>query len=165
MVSKPVGRVFITDGHWRKTLAATRALGIKGINVTVGESTRLSASSFSRYCKRSVVYPSPLDKRDAFVDFLFKELSRSTYRMILAMEDETLALVSKNLTGLSRLTYVPVVSYEKLRFVQDKGNILRLAESKGIPIPKTWFINDLSELAKLSRSIPFVKRGPVCRPG
>jgi len=39
--------VFITDGHWRKTLAAVRALGGQGIRVTVGESTRLATAAFS----------------------------------------------------------------------------------------------------------------------
>ena len=34
--------VFITDGHWRKSLVATRALGRRGIHVTVGETTRLA---------------------------------------------------------------------------------------------------------------------------
>ncbi len=44
--------VIITDGHWRKSLAAVRALGKKGIKTAVGESTRVATSMFSKYCRR-----------------------------------------------------------------------------------------------------------------
>ena len=43
-------RVFVTDGFWRKTLAAVRALGRAGVRVTVGESTYLAPAFFSRCC-------------------------------------------------------------------------------------------------------------------
>jgi hypothetical protein len=53
-------RVFVTDGYWRKTVAAVRALGRMGLRVTVGESTYLAPALFSRYCHRRVLTPSPV---------------------------------------------------------------------------------------------------------
>jgi len=91
-------KIFITDGHWRKTLAAVRALGEKGISVSVGESTRLATACFSKYCGRTVVYPSPLQSPSKFISFIKKELSRHTYQMLLPMEDETLGLIAKHHT-------------------------------------------------------------------
>jgi predicted ATP-grasp superfamily ATP-dependent carboligase len=150
-----IPEVFITDGHWRKALAAVRALGRKNIRVTVGESTRLATAAFSRYCHRAVVYPSPLHRPSNFVDFLRQELSCHSYQMLLAMEDETLDLISQHHSEFSRRTYLPIVSSEKLHIARSKDKVLQLAEKHGIPVPKTWYIQDLSDLDTLKESFPY----------
>lgn len=147
--------VFITDGHWRKSLTAVRALGRKGIKVTVGESTWLTTSAFSKYCYRALVYPSPLFRPSEFVNFLYKELSRHSYQMLLPMEDETLDLISRHHSEFSRFTYLPIVSFEKLHLAWRKDKILQLAEKQGIPIPKTWYIEDISQLKGLKHHLPY----------
>lgn len=147
--------VFVTDGHWRKSLAAVRALGRKGIEVTVGESTRLATAAFSRYCHHAVVYPSPLLRPAEFVDFLYNKLSRRSYQMLLPMEDETLDLISQHHSEFSRWTYLPIVSFEKLNFARRKDKVLQLAKRNGIPIPKTWFIEDITQLNELKDALPY----------
>ncbi len=147
--------VFITDGHWRKSLAAVRALGRQGIGVTVGESTRLATAAFSKYSDRTVVYPSPLMNASDFLDFLQRHLSRNPYRMVLPMEYETLSLIAQNYDDFSRYAYIPVVSYEKLKIAQNKEKILRLAESLGIPTPKTWYIDDISRIHSLKGELSY----------
>jgi len=147
--------VFITDGHWRKSLAAVRALGREGIKVTVGESTRLATAAFSKYCHRAVVYPSPRQRPSDFANFLFRELSCRSYQMLLPMEDETLDLLSKYRSELYDLTYLPIVSFEKLQLARRKDKILRLAQNLGIPIPKTWFIGSISQLNELKHNLPY----------
>lgn len=147
--------VFITDGHWRKSLAAVRALGRQGIGVVVGESTRLATAAFSKYSNRTVVYPSPLLNPADFLDFLQRHLSRNSYRMLLPMEYETLSLISQNYADFSRYSYIPVVSYEKLKIAQSKEKILRLADSLGIPTPRTWYIDDISQIDTLKDELPY----------
>jgi len=147
--------VFITDGHWRKSLAAVRALGRQGIGVTVGESTRLATAAFSKYSNRTVVYPSPLLHPSEFLDFLQRHLSRHSYGMVLPMEYETLSLISQNYADFSRYSYIPVVSYAKLEIAQSKDKMLRLAESLGIPTPRTWYVDDISHLGTLKDTLPY----------
>ncbi len=147
--------VFITDGHWRKTLAAVRALGEQGIRVTVGESTRLATAAFSRHCHKAVVYPSPLFKPTEFIDYLYSMLSSRSYQMIIPMEDETLGLISQYYDDFSKLTYLPIVSYQKLCMAKRKDKVLLLAQKLGIPIPKTWLIDDLTQLGSLKETLPF----------
>ncbi len=148
-------QVFITDGHWRKTLAAVRALGEKGISVSVGESTRLATACFSKYCGRTVVYPSPLQSPSKFISFIKKELSRHTYQMLLPMEDETLGLIAKHHTEFAHLTYLPMVSFDKLEFARSKDKILQLAAGLGIPVPRTWYIEDISRINELKHCLPY----------
>jgi len=82
--------VFITDGHWRKTLAAVRALGEQGIRVTVGESTRLATAAFSRHCHKAVVYPSPFFRPTEFIDYLHSKLSSRSdvEKMIISVVEQ-----------------------------------------------------------------------------
>ena len=42
-------RVLVTDGLWRKSLSAVRALGREGVEVTVTGDRRITTSFFSRY--------------------------------------------------------------------------------------------------------------------
>lgn len=148
-------QVFITDGHWRKSLAAVRGLGRMGLSVTVGESTRLMTAAFSRYCNRAVVYPSPLNRPAEFLTFLGRELNGHTYQMLLPMEEESLELVSRHHAELSRWTYVPIVSHDKLQKARRKDRILRLAEELGIPTPRTWYVESLSQLESLKTNLPY----------
>jgi len=71
------------------------------------------------------------------------------------MEDETTFLISKFHSEFSRRTYLPIPSFEKLQFASRKDKILKLAGDKGIPIPKTWYIDDISQLNDLKDNLPY----------
>ncbi|MBW1680649.1 MAG: ATP-grasp domain-containing protein [Deltaproteobacteria bacterium] len=147
-------RVLITDGHWRKSLASVRALGREGIHVTVGESTRLATAAFSRYCRRRIVYPSPLLRPEAFADFLERELTATAYRMLLPMEDETVEIASLHRGELSRKTYVPVPAPEILLRARRKDLVIQEARALGIPTPRTWVPEGPSDLSKMKDRLP-----------
>jgi len=131
--------VLVTDGHWRKTLAVVRSLGRKGIPVTVGERTFLNTSFFSKYCSRRIVYPSLRRYPDPFIEFLLEEIKKNRTRCLFPMEEETLLLVAKHRSEISKYTTLLIPDLEKIEFVRDKGKLLRFAESHGIPIPKTLY--------------------------
>jgi predicted ATP-grasp superfamily ATP-dependent carboligase len=134
-----MGRVLVTDGHWRKTLALVRSLGRKGIDVTAGERTFLNTSFFSKYCSRRIVYPSPRRYPDQFIDFITKEIKVNHYECLYPMEEETLLLLAQHRSEISRYTYLLIPDSQKIEFVRDKGNLLRFAEAHGIPIPRTIY--------------------------
>ncbi|MCX8117782.1 MAG: ATP-grasp domain-containing protein [Desulfobacterota bacterium] len=131
-------RALVTDGHFRKTLAVVRSLGRRGVDVTVGERTFLNTSFFSRYCSKRIVYPSPRLRPDQFIDFLLKELKRTRYECLFPMEEETLLLVARYRSEISKHTYLLIPELEKLEFVRDKAKLIRFAEARGIPVPKTF---------------------------
>ena len=129
--------VLVTDGHWRKTLALVRSLGGKGVRVTVGERTFLNTSFFSKYCSRRIVYPSPRRYPDQFIEFILKEIKKNHYECLFPMEEETLLLLAKHQSEISKYTYLLIPDLKKIEFVRDKGNLIQFAETHGIPTPKT----------------------------
>jgi predicted ATP-grasp superfamily ATP-dependent carboligase len=147
--------VLITDGHWRKTLAATRALGRSNLSVTVGESTFLSTAGFSRYCHHRLVYPSAFIEPLAFIDFLSNYCRKNAVKMLLPMEDHTMELLAAHRERFKSITALPIASTAKLYLARDKGQIIRLAQNLGIPVPKTWFIRDLAELSQIKHKLPY----------
>lgn len=130
-------RVLVTDGHFRKTLAVVRSLGRKGVQVTVGERTYLNTSFFSKYCSRRFLYPSPRQHPDQFISFLLEELKKNPYDCLFPMEEETLLLMAKFRSEISKYTYLLVPPLETIEFVRDKGKLIPFAERHGIPVPKT----------------------------
>lgn len=149
-----MARVFVTDAHWRKTLAAVRSLGKGGLQVTAGESSPFAMSLFSRYCKRRVVYPSVHRKPQAFLTFLHRELDRYPYDLVIPMEEETLLLLARHRGGSPAINRLPIPPAEMIAQVRDKGWLLRHAARQGIPIPKTAWLDTPDDLTAAIRSIP-----------
>jgi len=147
--------VFVTDGHWRKTLAVVRSLGRRGIRVTVGESTRIATSFFSKYCGKRVVYPSPFREPHGFLQHLRREVSDG-YRAIFPMEEETLLLLARHRDLFDRSVLLPIPGYEKIQFVRDKERLLKFAMAKGIPSPRTFFFENPDEVRTSRVELPAV---------
>ena len=138
--------VFITDGQWRKTLAAVRALGREGFIVWVGDKWKLSTSFFSRYCKRKVVYPDPVKYHEKFRQFMLDFISSERPDVTIPADDETVKFFSKNKNVLQEYTKIPVANYEIIELANNKAEIIRIAKKIGIPIPKTSIVNDVKSI-------------------
>ena len=145
----------VLDGISRKSLPVVRSLGEKGIDVTVGEAVRFHTSGFSRYCKRTIVYPSPKKSEKEFVNFLFDELKRKRYSCIIPVADETVLAVVKHKDELKNLTAVPFPDSSVFLKAADKENTLKIAIELDIPCPKTIFVSDLTELEYLKDSLRY----------
>jgi predicted ATP-grasp superfamily ATP-dependent carboligase len=148
-------RVFVTDGYWRKTLAAVRGLGRTGMRVTVGESTYLAPACFSRYCHTRVRTPSPVLQPSAYLEFLEDYLNRHPHQVLLPMEEETLLLLAHHRTRFERLTRLPVADHASLLVARDKLQVLQRAEALSIPIPQTYPVADLEAGRALLDTLPY----------
>jgi predicted ATP-grasp superfamily ATP-dependent carboligase len=149
-----MSRVFVTDGHWRKTLAVVRSLGKRGLAVTVGESSGVATSLFSKYCTRRVVYPSVRRHPEAFLAFLRQELTGRTYDLLMPMEEETLLLLAQHRDEFKTLTRMPIPPYQAIMKARDKGWLLQHASQEGIPVPRTFWVQDMEDLGAVKDTIP-----------
>lgn len=150
-----MARVFVTDGFWSKTLAVVRSLGKKGIQVTCGERTPLACALFSRFCHHRVVYPSPTLQREAFRNFLLKELRDGGYSCIFPMEEQTMLILAAERETFEAHTRLPFVTIDKIEKARDKFKILRLAAEIGIPVPRTEIPESLEALPKIEGMFSF----------
>ena len=135
----PSYRVLLTDGAMRRTLAAARALAATGHRVTVGEDSRFNTTFFSRHCHQRLLYPSPRQQPEAFIDFLVDHLNRNPYDCLLPMESDTLDLILCHRARVESLTRLPFVPLERYLLFRDKRRSTQLADQLGIPQPATAF--------------------------
>ena len=147
--------VFVTDGDQRAALAVVRALGSARIPVAVGSERSGSLASSSRYCAKSVLYPSPRRQPKQFQAFLRTEMSSGQYRALIPITDLTVQLASDCRDALQPLACVPIAGETQIRLAQDKGHMLQLARELGIACPQTFVLQPGESVEELSRRIQF----------
>ena len=135
-------------------MAVVRSLGRRGLEVTVGESSRVATSHFSKYCSRRVVYPSVRQRPEAFLSFLRQELTDRTYDLLMPMEEETLLLLAQHSKEFTPLVRLPTAPFHDIMKARDKGWLLQHASQEGIPIPRTFWVQDMADLVAVKDSIP-----------
>lgn len=147
--------VFVTDGEQRSALAAVRALGSAGVSVTVGAGVPETLAGRSRFCKRAVSYPSPLEEPAAFQDFLRSEMRRESYHLLLPMTDVTIKLAAEVREDLPRNLQAALPTPLQIDLVQDKQRTLHLARQCGIACPETYEVSAVMSAAQLPQSIRY----------
>jgi predicted ATP-grasp superfamily ATP-dependent carboligase len=147
--------VLVTDGNQRSALAVTRALGKKGLSVAVGECIAPSLSSKSKYCRRAIVYPPPAEKRQAFQQAILEEVDRRSYQVLFPMTDLAITSILEIREKLVQFVKVPLPDEAAYHTATDKSRLLRLAQKLNIPIPKTFFVKELSQLEKIAKEISY----------
>lgn len=146
--------VLLTDAQQRKTLAATRSLGKRGVKVLAAERTRFTPTAFSRYCHRHLVSPVPAD-REAYIHWLRRTLAQYPCDLVVPMDDETMRVVMEHreeLEACCRLPLPPAASY---RVAADKGLAVRAASAAGLDCPETFLPRSREEVSRLSGNLRY----------
>lgn len=148
-------KVFVTDAQQHKSLPIIRTLGRKGISVTAGDDNRFSFSFFSKYCAKSIVYPSPIRLPELFIEWLINHIRRNAYDVIFPIDEHTLVPVTLHLDEISKYAIVPVVDHSTYMKARNKSETIKIALECDVPCPKTYFITDLRQVKELAKMIDF----------
>ena len=141
--------ILVTDGDSRAALAITRSLGSKGYHVVVGAESESSLASSSRYCREGFAYPSPREEPEAFVECLLEAVEINHIDVLMPVTDVSLFLISKNRDRFPDSCKIPIAGDDAIRAAADKNHILKLAESVGMPAPRSQVIQSKDEADKI----------------
>ena len=110
----------------------------------------VSISRFSKYCTHFVTVANLRDERDA-VDALIEVAGRLGLLgwVLYPTREELVAAFSRNRSELSKVFRVPTPEWTSVRWAWDKRNTYRLAKELGIPIPATYYPENIDQLAEL----------------
>lgn len=156
-------KAFVTDGDQRPSLAVTRSLGGRGIEVVVGEERPVSLASSSRYAARHVTYPSPLEKPEAFDQFIAEFVAREKPDVIIPVTDVTTYLIARRQDVLKAHGAVAAPAFDAFDFVSDKGKLLRHAETLGVAIPRTLYVENARDVERVLPEVQFPAVVKPCR--
>jgi predicted ATP-grasp superfamily ATP-dependent carboligase len=148
-------KVFVTNAQRRKALPVVRSLGKRKIHVTVGDTARFPFAAFSRYCRRAVIYPSPSETPDAFVDWLLEHLKYEQYDVIFPLDEDVIDTILPRREEVEQYTRLPLPEIKQYCRARDKAETIKIAMKCNIACPKTYFVESLEELEFLIKQVDF----------
>jgi D-aspartate ligase len=144
-------RILVMDGRIQSCLPVIKALRLAGHHVTIAESDPLCVGFLSRYPHRRIRHRDPRKNPEGFLSDLRRYLSTGEYDVLIPILDVTAELVSQHKPELARLVRIPLVDYPIFMRARDKSQTMKIAQSHGLPIPKTYFPDEMTiaEIAAL----------------
>ena len=151
---KKLTKVVLLDGYSTRTLACVRSWGKKGIPFAVGGETRWDMSLLSRYSKETFIYTSPKRDLSKFIREVNHRCQEFGADCVFPTSEAAIMVCSRYRNELKCVPIVPRAPEIQAAF--SKANTLKLAQSLGIPIPKTVFVADshLQELDAITLNFP-----------
>jgi len=156
-------KVLVTDGDTRHALAIVRSLGKRGMSVTMASARKITSLTFySKYCSYRLVYPSP-NKPEEFINFLLESVKKEHYDVLLPVRGFTFPLISQRQSEFKPYVNLAVVNYESMKLASNKKLTFEFAEKMRIPIPKTFFPTESSQIEDIAAKVeyPLVIKPPI----
>ena len=148
-------RVFVTDGHYKHTLAVVRSLGFKEVEVDVGSTTPYAVSFYSKYTRCRYLYPEPRRNPLRFFDFVDRLIKKQNYDILLPIGYNTTLATARFKERFHKRVAVPVADYKSLSIAADKVETLKLASEIGIPVPKTIIYKNIDNVKEACKELEF----------
>lgn len=140
-------QALVLDGHLPSALACVRSLSKHNVKIICGAERKSALALHSKFVSEAWVYPSPLKDVEAYFQAITKKLMTMGDRpVIFCMSDNTLlplALHRDQVEAAGRLVR-PETKDFNVAF--DKALTLKLAEGLGVPMPKTFYIENHQDL-------------------
>lgn len=128
--------LIITYGWCRTSYVALRSLKKFGVTVTIADENRIGACQFSKYKDRFFRYPSFLEDEEGFIKELVKIVEQTKCQFLLPSHDET-EIIAKYRDRFPVDTIIPIASYEKIHWANDKFKVMETCKELNISIPRT----------------------------
>ena len=141
-------------GMFETGLGVGRSLGRKGIKV-IGIDFKKDIGFYSRFMTVRIC-PHPLEEEENFTEFLLALGKTQKEKPVLFItSDDFLFSVTKNRERLKEYFLMNFPDKRIVESVIDKYQQYLLAKKIGIPLPKTFFPKNLTELDQIKRGLSY----------
>jgi len=149
-------RILVLDGNQNQAVASVRSLTDAGHEVLVGESNSWSKAGWSRFCKATFEYPNPEKDTPGFIARISEIAKQSVGTLVLPMTEATTLPISAHRDKLLSLgaRFVLPDHVDVLRAF-NKNEMVQLASSMGIAVPRTVAISDDDDLRRAGETLKF----------
>jgi D-aspartate ligase len=148
-VESMAGGILLLGANYYGTLAAARAFGRAGLDVTVADENRRARALHSRYVHRKLVHP-PLTSPGELIDWLVEWGTRHRGALLYPSNDHLAWLYSLERDRLSKVFAMLSPSEDIVITLLDKKRLHKACEVAGIDVPETRTVTgDASDLPAL----------------
>jgi predicted ATP-grasp superfamily ATP-dependent carboligase len=129
-------------------LGLIRSLGIMGIPIIAVCYNKYDMGYVSKYVKKKVCSVHPEKQEKVFLNQLYQLANTNKKSILIPTDDQTLLTVSKNKDKLKKYFKVACNEWGITKRILNKVRTYELAETIGVPIPKTRLIQSTADLVK-----------------
>ena len=150
-------------GLFETGLGVARSIGRLGLDV-IGLDFKTDIGFHSRYV-RAQICPHPVKQEEQFVEFLIAlGTAQREKPVLLITSDDFLSSVSSNRERIEQHFLMNIPDKYIIDVITDKFLQYTLAKKSGVPVPKTWFAEDLMSVQRIKNELiypVFVKANDV----
>jgi len=136
-------------------LGVIRALGIMGVPIIAVYYDSSDMGYLSEYVKEKIYAPHPVKAEGQFIDLLIDSATRFSGGLLIPASDETLTTVSRHKNLLEHHYIVACTEWEITEQFIDKKHTYALADTVGVPAPKTIVPQSIEDLERYSQAIHY----------
>jgi D-aspartate ligase len=140
-----IKQVFILGNHIQ-ALGLCRQISKVGVEVILFTNTKHSISRYSNSVKRSIIYKNEVDLLTKIISL--KENSKTI--LLFPTNDQMVSFLSFHYISLSESFYIGIPEPKTADIFANKRNTYRFASKNNIPIPESYFPENINELKILS---------------
>jgi len=148
-------QLLILDANQRSALAVTRSLGKQGLSIITADETPSSLAGSSRFSSRYQNYPSPSTNPKEFIATIAELANTENLYLILPMTELTSTLLLRYKDMLPDHTQLPLADIATIDSLSNKCELMKLAQTLGVPIPRTWFAENPENLPVMLEDLSY----------
>ncbi len=145
--------VLLLGADENECLPILASLHRHGVSVTAAAPRRLSMGHFSRYPAKRLISPDPNKEPELFINWVEESVKGGQYAVTLVCGETATWLLASARTRLEPYTRIPLVDVSRFYICRDKSRTMKEAERLGIPIPRTYYPDDVG-IEAVARAIP-----------
>ena len=149
-----MNRVLVLDALQRSALATTRSLGAKSIDVFTADETDTALAGSSRFSIQYFIYPSPRLHPGQFIERLSHIVKQKGIDILMPMTELTTQLLLLHQHVFPEVT-LPFPVLNIVDSLADKVQLMKMAETLDVPVPKTWYVSDPENLPCKLEDLPY----------
>lgn len=146
--------ILITTAEWKSALTCMRSLGKRGHRISLIGSEPYTPALYSKFCKERIISPKEKDKNQ-YLQFINQLVKSKKYDLFVPISDLCVEYFSEAREELSKYTRIILPSKEAIEIGRNKDKTYGFALKNGIPIPETYFPNNLLQVEIISNCISF----------
>jgi len=149
--------IIVLGGHIQ-ALGIIRILGRRGIKSVIIDKTKKNISRHSKYCDLFI-----LCKDDELLSRLMSLGQEKKYQnwVLFPTNDFHVKVLSQNRNKLQKYFIVSTDCWKVIDAFYNKRNTYKIVDKIGVPFPKTWFPDSISDLATINVKFPCIIKPAV----
>lgn len=153
-------KILLLDAANQNTLAILRHLGKKGYIIDVCGNQKASLALFSKYSRNKFIINEPAKNEAGFIADIIKILSAEKYDLIMPVGFKSYRACARHQEQIKQYTNLIITTNNNIELAADKRRTNAVAETLGVPVPKTFVPLSSEEVQKLQLSFPCVVKAP-----